>query len=129
MPRQQEAPAGNRGQSDGERDCSRQHDSTAVTITAASLLCPHAHRRPSADQELEICRACGRVVQPLTRDGSLELLRLAARYGVDDLSHDGAADYGIRDPARRRLNVVPRTPAPKPPARPTRPAWGGVRVG
>lgn len=116
MPENQVAPAGNRGQGDGERaEGSRLAYPTASAPTAAT--CPHAHTRATADGALAVCVSCGRVVRSLTPEGALEVLRLAARYGVDPLAHEGGADYGVREPTRRRLNVVPRTPAPRPTAR------------
>ena len=99
-----------------------------VMLAEAASRCPHLHTRRSADDALELCVACGHIVRPLTHAGELELLRLAARYGVDELAHDGAADYGIRELARPKLKVVPKAPE-KPAAMATRPAWEGVRIG
>jgi len=91
--------------------------------------CPHTDAHPTADNDLELCSACGCITRALTRDGELELLRLAARWGFEEAhAADGSFDYTLRsEPA---LKVVPKSPlrhtvVPKSP----RPAWEGVRVG
>jgi len=77
-----------------------------------SARCPHAYRpQPTADDDLEVCSGCGRIVRPLSHSGELEIARLGARYGVDELAHDGGADYAVR--IARPETVHPVRPQPQ----------------